>query len=183
MNCGRTRHERNSHDTITTRRTRPYNVVARCRQRIHGGDDTRGDRLRDTGGLPMTPEQKAALDRLRNSKYWSSDIDDNRQWFDDVQYWKDIRTLLKAYDSEHPTDDDVPVDEEWLRSVGFVKHEALWQWAAGTDGLLRVLYWPEYHHGEWWIESPDNRMSEIPDAKTRGDVRRLCRALGIELKE
>lgn len=75
--------------------------------------------------------------------------------------------LAKAYLTEHLLDDDEPVTEEWLETIGF------------DHGYLDADYWV--------IECRKLalRLNSYPvkENPTRGDVRRLCKALGIELKE
>lgn len=132
----------------------------------------------------MTPEQKEVLRRyLDGSCYWSSDIDDNRQFFD--KKWRDDdRQLLEEFLSEHPADDDVLTNREWI--------EKRW---VGTPASLDVPKWywisirvflREDEDGFWTANTPDSN----PDAwhpicvlRTLGDVRLLCRALGVPLAE
>lgn len=107
-------------------------------------------------------------------------------------------TLARAYLAEH---DETAVDEAWIRSAGF---------SATGDGFLQrwtklippinpeaaiaeLSISPE--DGGWSVSLgqgfPDDPnaiddivlLSGIPDALTRGHVRRLCTALGIPLKE
>lgn len=85
--------------------------------------------------------------------------------------------LAYAYLAEHPADDELAVDEAWLRSVGF--SDTKW------DGEVELgrLY---AHCGTTIALSLCGEYSDESVAlpcKTRGDVRRLCKALGIELKE
>lgn len=84
--------------------------------------------------------------------------------------------VVNAWLAEHPSDDDEPVTEEWLREIGFTYDD---EWGATyIYGYKTFPLWYEDLCGEWgWGEA------ELPSPKTRGDVRRLCRALGIELKE
>jgi len=82
--------------------------------------------------------------------------------------------LCVAYLSSHPADSDTPIDEEWLRSVGWNNLNAPHYWRfIGNDGF-DVVKWT----GGW-----NFRMHDGFNCKTRSDVRRLCAALGIELKE
>ena len=67
--------------------------------------------------------------------------------------------------------DAEPVTAEWLESVGFGYHKGLGLW---------------FIRGVWFdlstFEARINRV--LPrQFKTRGDLRLLCKALGIELKE
>ena len=86
-------------------------------------------------------------------------------------YW-----VSQAYLAEHPADDDEPVTEEWLLSVGFVHdatHVVLRNWGPQRNGNIQA-----YPNGKWWLNG-----TAMIQMKTRGQVRRLCAALGIGLKE
>ena len=72
-----------------------------------------------------------------------------------------------------PADDNEPVTEEWLESVGFVPSMLDWELRDEGTGYAIAM---TGEHKRWdymgrWIKSPE----------TRGDVRRLCAALGIDL--
>lgn len=89
--------------------------------------------------------------------------------------------LARAYLAEHPADEDEPADILWMAG--------LLQEAAGNFRYQRqfVIRGPVYVHvaaceGGWRYELWC-RDEKIKDAPTRGDVRRLCLALGIPLKE
>ena len=96
----------------------------------------------------------------------------------------DIGTLADAYLAEHPADDAEPISEEWLRSVWFVAVESdmgrnysdHFEIEAASKGTLNL--WEFNQTGDWLI----NGFDSWP-LKSRGDVRRLCAALGIQLKE
>jgi hypothetical protein len=76
----------------------------------------------------------------------------------------DWATLARAYLAEHPADDGEAIQVAWLVSMGF---EAL-----------------DEHDSGWFKQSPDGReMEDAAQLKTRGDLRLLCRALGILLTE
>lgn len=80
-------------------------------------------------------------------------------------------------------DDSLPVDEEWLRSVGFMRNDVdpfIWINDGYNEWECDLEWWPDEQR--LWLES-DGMMIQLPDKyKTRGDVRRLCEVLGIELK-
>lgn len=84
----------------------------------------------------------------------------------------DYHLLLEvrdAYLAEHPADDDKPITEEWIIKV-----------------YGRQEYWPTI-----WLGANVNIVDgsawcngrNLCDARTRGDVRRICALIGIELKE
>lgn len=77
--------------------------------------------------------------------------------------------LAKAWLTEHPAEDGgESVTDEWLEVIGF-----------NRGGCLDVGYWV--------IECQKLALRlnsyQVKENPTRGDVRRLCKALGIELKE
>ena len=90
---------------------------------------------------------------------------------------------------EHPADDEEPISEEWLHWVGGnYKYDADdeiedcsfigWSTNRGIQiGPSVALYVDD------WNLMLDGTAVPGVHLKTRGDVRRLCRALGIELKE
>jgi len=49
-----------------------------------------------------------------------------------------------------PPEDDEPIDEAFLRSIGWDYHSALMQWASSWIGNIRIVYWPRYKQSEWW---------------------------------
>lgn len=84
-------------------------------------------------------------------------------------------------------DDHLPVDEAWLRSVGghqmFTHDAALYLtkqigYDCHETGIGTMNYVGWFAANSWQDESVD--LGEI---KTRGDVRKLCAALGITLSE
>ncbi len=82
--------------------------------------------------------------------------------------------LAQAYLAEHPADDEEPITEAWLRSVGFDdEHRLDWKNLVIKFCVpIRDNFW------DFYLNS-----TQIKPPKTRGDVRRLCKALGVELKE
>lgn len=69
--------------------------------------------------------------------------------------------------------DSGPVDEAWLRSVGFKSYymDSLQMVRLGQIGV----YWQT---NNWWMGP-----YKIPTPATRSDVRTLCRLLGCPLEE
>lgn len=89
-----------------------------------------------------------------------------------------------AYLAEHPADDNTPIDEAWLRRVGFIRHM---QSAGSNDLSLGNLIYVGRRNNSRREEAPEPRFYlrdiDLRHIKTRGQLRRLCIALGIELKE
>ena len=91
----------------------------------------------------------------------------------------------EKYLAEHPADDDEPVTVEWLESVGFRKTSSTDEALGGPSHHINyVTKWVAFGPGisEWYVTEYGNSVF-LPTPKTRRDVRRLCKALGIELKQ
>lgn len=102
-------------------------------------------------------------------------------------YERDTRLLAQAWLAEHPEDDGEPVTEEWFRSV--VGGGDFQAWSDGSktpaafcDAELSI-YIDEVGLICLRLETDLYGIDFLPQVKTRGDVRRLCRALGIVPKE
>lgn len=85
----------------------------------------------------------------------------------------DAIILADAYLAEHPVDEDELATVEWMESIGFVKtHPFAWRF-----GQKERLY---FHHDanitQFGVEGAFHRKDP-----NRGDVRQLCKALGIDL--
>lgn len=97
-----------------------------------------------------------------------------------IAYYVD--QFLNLIIADHPADDDEPITAEWLESVGFVYHDlgsdSPYEWYQHPS---RLILWD--FNEEYWICNQLDQGSVRMDFKTRGQVRLLCRALGIELKE
>lgn len=133
----------------------------------------------------MTPEQKASLDRLRKheaiigSDYRTSPYYVEGRGVVSDEWWKDVFAAKNLAQSEHPDDDDVPVSGEWLESVGGLKSRAdsyTWVFPFIVDDGWHCCI--TVSHGYVRIDGITVIVSP-----TRGNVRRLCRELRIELKE
>lgn len=127
----------------------------------------------------MTPEQQAAVERLRmyaecagghGNPYYRERVPP-QSIQDDLFAVIELIDLLLA---EHRPDDSLPVSEEWLRSVGFCEYKdddgVAIETLAGMylNWIAGLGFWLDE---SWW------------EGSTRGDVRTLCRALGIPLTE
>lgn len=126
----------------------------------------------------MTPKElRAAAERYREL---SSDVADALQGFMDSS---ELTTLLfRLAEATAPMqshilatvrdDDDEPVTVEWYREAGF-HNSFVDQSSIVLQGTVIVD-----------VESLDATVCNgKPNLKTRGDVRKLCPALSIELKE
>lgn len=134
--------------------------------------------------LDATDELRAAAERrrafLNGECPYRGDVEWNGYVYALAEELRDMRILAAAYLDEHPADDDELVIEEWLRSVGFVDEDHEWLTLFPDDSDCRVTY--DRQNGEIKVETVIAEGFRLPHVKTRGDVRLLCRALGIELK-
>jgi hypothetical protein len=108
----------------------------------------------------------------------------------------EIEKELKMIPSVH-ADDDEPVDGEWLKSLSW--HEAwlsddeyyseetedqedanCYYKSIGGEGLL--IQWDEKHGMYMTFEGEENTVNEMPHIKTRGQLRKLLDALGVDGK-
>lgn len=122
----------------------------------------------------MADELRAAAERIRNHSIGPHLF----------KHGGDMATLAFGYLAEHPADDSLAIDEEWLRSVGF---SVLWdvekefRFPTATDAHL-ALFCPSRREGYSCCLGGPSSYAPLPDIRTRGDLRLLCRALGIEMK-
>lgn len=128
----------------------------------------------------MTPDElRAARERLRQVAENMKDPDDaspiSRVYAWDTipggpTYDGDRRAIIAAYLAEHHADDDTPIDEVWFNSIRTdYQHSVCFSWSRAG---LRLH-----------VDTISQRFSLPIPGTTRGGIRRLCRALGIELKE
>ena len=124
-----------------------------------------------------TDEVKQARERLRGNE----DL-----WIEYGGQHDDLDALLYLAHNdlaEHPADDDEPVTVEWLdalftRSCKTHSHP---NWRASGESRHGFRF--VFHDSVLHVGVIFNGTTGIATCKTRGDVRRLCRALGIELKQ
>ena len=89
----------------------------------------------------------------------------------------------------HPTDDDEPVTAEWLnklfkRLVDPEKHVNKWQLGELDNGHPFTVFRQQFFgEPEFFRVCAGENKTHLRMIHNRGDVRRLCAALGIELKD
>lgn len=128
----------------------------------------------------MNDEVRKAAERYRT---WEHGAQEYMPPMVGVCRYSDMETLANAYLAEHPADDDEPVTEEWWDNTLGGRHVCI---QYSNFGL-----WLDTRYGnvkvELYAESAaldsDCFVLTLLVKPTRGDVRRLCRALGIEPKE
>lgn len=94
---------------------------------------------------------------------------------------EELGLLGKQLTTDHPDDDNEPVDVQWLESVGWDQVDSC-NWPSMPLQVNGIRPWPSAGiawrgAGVWLL--PLNVALCL--ATTRGDIRRLCAALGIEL--
>ena len=99
----------------------------------------------------------------------------------------DLKLLAFNDLAEHPVDDDELIDAAWLdtTSLRFITDhgEPVGWWTAPNSpdrARFRIAESVCHYPGEWLATYGD---CFTPRLKTRGDLRRLCKALGIPLEE
>jgi len=88
----------------------------------------------------------------------------------------DCLELAKAYLAEHRADDGEVIDSTWLNTIGWNKHE---------DGSYKQgVYFIVIDNGQWILMLKSGSVLFcLAHLQTRGQLRQLCRALGVEIKE
>ena len=113
----------------------------------------------------MNDSVRYAAERLRRFVDSISDEDNPSP-----ELTRAIRTLL----AEYPEDSDTPVDEAWLRSVGFEQYLDCFRLRNRAEGYELA----RSSEGLW-----DYMGRYIKAPTTRCDVRRLAAVLGLTLKQ
>lgn len=134
----------------------------------------------------------AWLERFRKANYDNSFNLLSPTACNDIARYVDkfIDTVL----AEHPADDDVELDQDWIEANCHRKLDTdddLYEWVIfGETVLLLDKYGrtmvsrtmvSQIEDGATRIISVDT--VQLRDCNTRGDVRRLLRALGVEVRE
>lgn len=136
----------------------------------------------------MTPDQlRAAAERLKefiaqHYEYFGDNVRAGHQ----VQIVADIAAVLNCVLADHHADDGVEIDEAWLRSVGFAENDMHNLTLPHDEGQWIAIqavnsFWDAI---EIWVPPNSGALLVYRESGLeRGDIRRLCAALGIELKE
>ena len=133
----------------------------------------------------MSDELKAAAERLRDLSGDVRDCLEGNLPHDSPTYRGtllfQVTEAALVLLSEHPADDDLPVTEEWLLSVGFESHAGCLarRIERGSLPWIEVIF--DDDGGYMLMIGSEAVWDGLP--QPRGDVRRLCRALGIQLKD
>lgn len=92
----------------------------------------------------------------------------------DNPQWRATQAVCRAWLADHPADEDTLIDAKWLEQCGWY-NDPMWGW---THSEQRFYLDPEPSGWDVWCST-----YTLGTITTRGDLRRLCAALGIELKE
>ncbi|WP_417744771.1 hypothetical protein [Rosistilla oblonga] len=112
-----------------------------------------------------------------------SDVDKfDRVEMRSIEVSRRVKSLLTGIDDNagQPSDDDEPVDENWLKSVGFNQRRHGWHgvWFRDTD--LRICNFGMHGNNHWGFTYGQHRIG-YKAIKNRGQVRAMAKALAIEL--
>ena len=119
-----------------------------------------------------TADVRAAAERLTgpyDHVYWDGNAANRPEL--------DSQIVAEDYLADHLVDDDEPVTAEWLKSVGFEIGDYGIAVIQNDDYLVL-----EMHTDGKWAEAYQAGNEDgirLPDLLTRGDVRRVCSAIGI----
>jgi hypothetical protein len=145
-----------------------------------GGDTVYSTRSNKTKGVrrEMSKEVREAAQKILSEM--NNLIEANHASRFDLK----IKLLAEAWLAEHPEDDDEEPSEEWLEKVGFKEDDTdtgkfMWINNHKSGNKFDLQYW--YEVDCWMIADADNEIEVY--LATRGDVRRLARALLVELGE
>ena len=126
----------------------------------------------------MSDELKAARERKHR---WDAD-DDAAYDAPGTDEENDMFMFGDAHLAEHPADEDEPITCEWLSMLTTRQQDAhltgrfIWVIAAGRFCAFIVTFEPQ---GRQFLFQANGQALIV--VKTRGDVRRLTTALGIDL--
>lgn len=100
----------------------------------------------------------------------------------------DRNTLVLAWLREHPADDGEAVTAEWLKSVGFLNEDkdepTFWTVTfADLNPAFTIDVDPASTMHAGWIGEAEDNIPWPHDICERGQVRDICRALGVILQE
>lgn len=138
----------------------------------------------------MKDEVREALERYRREAYTEGRFGDpgarNVGYLTGEQGWNDRVVLSNAFVADHPPDDADPVTEAWAEANGATRpyggeYADEWYWRIKTSDRLGTHVVLKF--------KPNRPIAlgicgaTVVVNPTRGDVRRLCSALGMKLAE
>lgn len=129
----------------------------------------------------MSDDVKAAADRRRTSPHVDGFLvgdDPNTPAL--KQRVEDAGTLADAYLAANPADGDEPVSKSWLIALGGDTTGGLSMPCWRLGGAANFLAVSER---EAFLDLASGDVIPLPHIRTRGQLRQLCRALGVPLTE
>jgi hypothetical protein len=138
----------------------------------------------------MNAETRAALDRARQHLARIEEDDALRDIYPGdmmvvPQAWcDDVIRLMRLAVTEHHADEDEPIDGEWLERCGWggISSARLIIESPITDEDTFIGYCAD--NGNIYVGNRElYETPSFPNIRTRGQLRALCRVLGIEMKE
>jgi hypothetical protein len=137
-------------------------------------------------------EVAAAAERLRRLTQFGG-TEECEAVYSGHDAWKpveDAEKLAIAYLATHPADSDEPIDEGWLRSVGFANclNDYFIRSPMSTYGASVIVKIKDHSIGVVIVDSGNNQNYPTGSAAvgknwTRGQLRDLMRVLNIQTKE
>ncbi len=125
---------------------------------------------------------REAAERFRADNYPRAAVSRGRDWdsfYEHIQRHSDMETLAAVYLADHPADDALPVDAAFLAGLGF---KTMHGWVEIATERFELYAQPIETEWVWRIVRPDgNEPIELPRQPTRGQLRALLLALGIEV--
>lgn len=124
----------------------------------------------------MSDELRAAAERFREYERLA-DAGEGLQDYEQID--DDIIDLARAYLASSLADDGEPLTMDWWKSLNSNSRflcKQRYTLQVEDDGSFQM-------DADVWLEECMLFSIPLPHVQTRGDVRRLCAALGIELKE
>lgn len=133
----------------------------------------------------MSDDTKAARERLRRIAKGESYASVYKTEFVLGGYEEADRQKIVDNDlASNPPDDDEAIDEAFLRSVGAENDDHPHKWTFHREDALSIGLW---NVGDGWKamlrHAAHAATCIVRGIKTRGQLRRLCLALGIPLTE
>lgn len=93
--------------------------------------------------------------------------------------------VAHAYLAEHAEDDELPIDPDWMRSVGFSDYCEPDEWCSSYLSVVHehharvAVHWRRTGPHFWSAQMFTLPTNATPH--TRGELRRLCLSLGVSL--
>jgi hypothetical protein len=124
--------------------------------------------------MSKSEEVRAAAERL--ARFYGGETYYTVWGCEPTMHGHQQRDERKVLDACLPWFDETPIDEAWLGSVGFEWDDELEEYVALGNESLPLTF--DNVLQRWMFGG-----AKVSAPRTRGDVRRLCSALSIQLKD